>query len=79
MRSSLLMLYTKTVKEGARKALHDFWFDIATTSRMMTPFKSTAWEAMFFGWENLDRSASFYAFDAFTKAFSRHTNLILWV
>lgn len=57
-------------KEGARKALRDFWFDVATTSRMLTPFKSTAWEAMFFGWENLDRSASFYAFDTFTKALS---------
>lgn len=57
-------------KEGARKALHDFWFDVATTSKMLTPFKNSAWEAMVFGWENLDHSASFYMFDAFTKALS---------
>lgn len=57
-------------KEGARKALRDFWFDVATTSKMYSPFKNSAWEAMMFGWENLDHVTSFYAFDAFTKALS---------
>lgn len=60
----------KDGKEGARRALNDFWFDVASAARVHSPFRSNAWEAMLFGWENMDRSASFYAFDAFTKALS---------
>lgn len=57
-------------KPGARKALHDFWFDVGSSSKMYGPASGSAWKAMVFGWENMDMTSSFYGFDAFTKAFS---------
>ena len=57
-------------KAGARKALHDFWFDVGSASKMYSPLNSNAWQAMMLGWENLDMSSSFYGFEAFTKMVS---------
>ncbi len=62
--------FMKDGRAGARKLLHDFWFDIGSASKMYSPLDATAWKAMFLGWENLDMSSSFYGFDAFTKMLS---------
>ena len=50
----------KDGKPGARKALHDFWFDVGSASKMIRPLDSAAWRAMLLGWENLDMTCLLY-------------------
>ena len=57
-------------KPGARKALHDFWFDVASSMKMYSPLSIGAWKAMLLGWENMDMTSSFYHLDALTKTMS---------
>jgi NTE family protein len=56
--------------EGARKALHDFWFDISVEGAKYSPVKPTLWDRLFLGWGSIDESFSYLAFEGFTKIFS---------
>lgn len=60
----------KNGRSGARKALHDFWFDVGTASKLYSPSHGGAWRAILLGWENLDMTPAFLGLEAFTKVFS---------
>ncbi len=56
--------------DGARQALHDYWSDIASAGKIYSPIKRSPFEAMIFGWHDLDHSLSYQAFDNFVRMFS---------
>ncbi len=55
-------------RDGARKALFDFWKAISETA-LLNPFKMSPWEVAAEKW-NLDSSPTYLAFDIMTRIFS---------
>lgn len=56
--------------EGAREALHNFWFDISAAGSLFSPVKSNPIESMLCEAENMGRNFSFAWFEGFTRVFS---------
>jgi NTE family protein len=57
-------------RDGAREALHNYWQDIARAGELYSPIKSNPFEAMMIGWQDLDHSMGYFAFDSFIRMFS---------
>jgi NTE family protein len=55
-------------RDGARKALYDFWKAISEVA-LFSPFKRAPWEVLSEDW-NLDDSPAYLAFDIMTRMFS---------
>ncbi len=54
--------------EGARKALHDFWWKVHVSGQGHNPVKATFWERIM-DW-NMDNSVLHYMFDSMTRVVS---------
>ncbi len=56
--------------DGARKALHDFWFDVSETAQHYTLFPNFPWQDMLWGYRQMDVALSYWTLDTFTRTFS---------
>ncbi len=56
--------------EGAREALHNFWWNISKAGEMYSPMKQMPWELPWLNGWNVDNSLSFWLFDTITRMFS---------
>jgi len=55
--------------DGAREALHNYWFDISRSGELYSPLKLLPWE-MWQGNGNIDHSLTFWLFEAMTRVMS---------
>lgn len=55
--------------DGAREALHNFWFDISEAGKAFSPVQPS-WFERWCGWGAMDQTLSYMLFDQFTKTFS---------
>lgn len=56
--------------DGARQALHDYWYDLASTGKIYSPVRMNSSEEQALGWGEAEESFSYYMFDSFTRMFS---------
>ncbi len=61
--------YMKDGRYGAKKALHDFWWQISLLGKVTSPFKSSKYQNQHHNW-NLDWSLSYNAFEMMSHLLS---------